>query len=293
MKSSTIKLIQKCRVAITSLAIVTGLTSPIASAETLRMVNGNDGVAAYAKGVLKIVLSKLPENYEWDESTEASTEARVTQMLADNDLDIVWYATTKDFEQRMRPIRIPLYKGLFGYRIFMIKQGTQSRFDGIETLSDLNRISMGQGRFWADSDILEANGLNVVKVTKYESLFYMLDGGRFDAFPRGVHEPWYEMPRYPDLDLTVEKNLMVDYTNPFYFFVNKENTEFAEKIERGFREAIADGSFDDYFFNDPTVTNVLKKANLATRTVIHIRNPLLPSGTPVDDPTLWIDPSKL
>lgn len=276
-----------------SAVLSASLASPFAHAETLRMVFGEDGVAAYAKGVLKIVLSKLPENYEWDESTEVATEARTTQMLVDNKLDIVWYATTKDFERRMHPIRIPLYKGLFGYRLFMIKAGTQHKFDGIDTLAQLDRVTMAQGRLWADTDILEANGLKVLKVTKYESLFFMLDGGRFDAFPRGVHEPWYEMGRYPDLALTVEKNLMLSYTNPFYFFVNNNNSALAEKIERGFREAIADGSFDAYFFNDPTVTNVIKNANLASRKVIHLRNPLLPEGTPVDDASLWFDPSSL
>ncbi|WP_246434750.1 substrate-binding periplasmic protein [Teredinibacter haidensis] len=263
------------------------------SAAPMRVVDGSDGIAAYAKGVLKIVLSKLPEKYEWDDSTPSATEARVTQMLNDGELDIVWYATTNDFEEKMLPIRIPLYKGLLGYRIFMIRKGNQHLFDGIETLGDLNRVSIGQGRLWADTNIMEANGIDVVKATQYEGLFYMLDGGRFEAFPRGVHEPWYEIARYPDLDLAVEKTLMMSYTNPFYFFVAKGNTQLAKKIEKGFREAIEDGSFDDYFFNDPVVKDVIEKANLQDRTVIKLENPLLPKNTPVDDAPLWLDPRAL
>lgn len=263
------------------------------SAKTLRMVTGEDGVAQYAKGLLRIILSKMPDTYQWDESIPVSTEARITQMLVDDKLDIIWYATTKDFEERMQPIRIPIYKGLFGYRIMMIKQGTQYKFDGIRTLSDLKRLSIAQGRGWADTDILEANGLDVIKVTQYTSLFHMLDGDRFDAFPRGVHEPWVEMGRNPELALTVEKNILVVYPNAFYFFVNKNKQNFAQALEQAFRVAINDGSFDKYFFSNPMVKDVIKNANLADRTVIRLDNPLLPRGTPIDDKTLWFNPTMI
>lgn len=262
-------------------------------AEPLRMVSGENGVARYAKGLLKIVFSKVPNNYEWDETAETSTEARIVEQLKSNKLDIVWYSTSNEFEEQMLPIRIPIYRGLLGYRIFMIKEGTQSKFNGIKNLSDLNRVSIAQGRFWADTQILEANGVDVLKVTQYNSLFYMLDGDRFDAFPRGVHEPWDEIPRWPDLALGVEQNLMLSYTCPFYFFVNKNNNKLAKEIETGLRIAIADGSFENYFLNDPTVKAVLAKANVKERHLIKLSNPLLPTTTPVDDESLWFNPYAL
>ncbi len=263
------------------------------SEQVLRMVAGDDGVALYAKGVLKLILSKLPETYRWDESTPSSSEARITQMLVDDQLDIVWYATTQEFEGRMMPIRIPIYKGLFGFRIFLIKEGTQHKFVGVKNLEDLKRLSIAQGRLWADTQILEANGLDVIKVNHYHSLFYMLDGDRFDAFPRGVHEPWVEMQRMPELQLAVEENLMVVYTNAFYFFVNKDNKALHQRIEMGFRMAIEDGSFQEYFLNDPTVQDVLRRANLSERTVIRLSNPLIPPHTPIEDASLWFDPTSL
>ncbi len=269
------------------------LASLDVQAKPLRMVDGSDGIAGYAKGLLKLALSKIPEQYEWDESTPSNTEARIIQMLEDNQLDIVWYASTREFEERMLPIRIPIYRGLLGYRVFMIKKGTQHKFDGVRTLEDLRRFTLGQGRFWADTDILIANDLQVVKVLKYDSLFYMLDGDRFDAFPRGVHEPWAEIQRHPNLALDVEQNILISYTNPFYFFVNKANTELARNLERGLRMAIEDGSFNDYFMNDPTVRDVLNKANLKNRIIIPLKNPALPELTPVDDRALWFDPTQL
>ena len=262
-------------------------------AKPLRMVSGNDGIPTYAKGLLKLALSKIPEKYEWDESAPTNTEARIIQMVDENQLDVCWYATTNEFEERMKPIRIPIFKGLLGYRVLMIKKGTQSKFDGIRTLEDLRRVSLASGRFWADTDVLLANGLNVIKVLKYDGMFFMLDGNRFDAFPRGAHEPWGEIARYPNLELEVEKNLLMVYPNPFYFFVNKSNTELAKNIEKGFRIAMEDGSFDEYFLNDPAVKDVLAKANLKDRTIIQLKNPTLPKLTPLDDKGLWFDPYSL
>lgn len=260
------------------------------SAKPLRMIDSSDGIPQYAKGLLRLALSKIPEKYEWDESTANSTENRNIQMIQDGQLDIVWYATTNDFEERMLPIRICIFKGLLGYRALMIKKGTQHKFNGIKTIEDLRRISVGQGTMWADTNVLIANQLNVVKVMKYDGLFFMLDGDRFDAFPRGIHEPWNEIANRPTLQLDVEENLILAYTNPFYFFVNKNNTELARNIEKGLRIALEDGSFDEYLRNDPSIGAALAKANLKNRIIIPLKNPSLPPKTPVDDKSLWFDP---
>ncbi len=264
-----------------------------AQTKQLRVVQGNNSIEAYAKGLLRLALSKVQDKYELQEAIPNTSEERMVSMLMDDKLDVVWYATTNDLEERLLPIRICIYRGLLGYRALMIKKGTQHKFDGIKNLEDLKKISLGQGRFWADTNVLTANGLNVVKVLKYEGIFYMLDGDRFDAFPRGVHEPWSEIKRYPQLALDVEQNLLISYINPFYFFVNKNNTKLAKDIERGLRIAIEDGSFDEYFFNDPTVKDVVEKANLKNRTIIRLDNPSLPPKTPVDDKSLWIDPYSM
>lgn len=269
------------------------LMSLPAWAKPVRIVQGNNTIETYAKGLLKLALSKAPEKYELQESIPNTSEERMVSMLMDNQLDVVWYATTNDLEERLQPIRICIYRGLLGYRVLMMKRGNQYKFDGIKTLQDLKKVSLGQGRFWADTNVLTANSLNVVKVLKYEGLFYMLDGDRFDGYPRGVHEPWSEMQRYPKLALDVEQNLLLSYTNPFYFFVNKSNSKLAQDIEQGLRTAIEDGSFDQYFFNDPTVRDVIEKANLKNRTIIHLQNPSLPPKTPINDKTLWIDPYSL
>src|SRR5690606_2045573 len=124
-----------------------------------------------------------------------------------------------------------------------------------------------------------------------QNLFYMVDGGRFDAFPRGINEPWGELEQrkipeirngrtLPDLSsLTVEKRIMLVYKMPFYFFVSKHYPYIAQTIEDGLKIAIEDGSFDEVFYHDPMVKGALEKANVAERLVFEIENPHLTDGT--------------
>lgn len=266
----------------------------LAFAEVVKISQGSNSIEDYSKGLLKLALSKIPgKKYEFKETEPNTSEERMVSLLIDGQLDVVWYATTNDLEERMLPVRICIYRGLLGHRVLLIKKGNQYKFDGIKTLEDMKKLTLGQGRFWADTNVLAANGLNVVKVLKYEGLFHMLDGDRFDAFPRGVHEPWSEMKRYPSLALDVEKNLLLSYVNPFYFFVNKSNPGLAADIERGMRIALEDGSFNEYFLNDPTVKDVIANANLKDRITIKLNNPSLPPKTPVNDASLWFDPTQL
>jgi Bacterial extracellular solute-binding proteins, family 3 len=261
------------------------------AAKTIRMYDTDHGIPAYAKGLLRLVLSKVPEKkYVFDESTFNNTEERNIQMLEDGTLDVLWYTATKENEERMRPIRVCLFKGLLGYRVLMIAKGNQYRFDNIKNIEDLRKISLGQGRFWADTVILKENHLKVVEVTKHVSLFFMLEGDRYDGFPRGIHEPWEEIKRWSNFEFEVEKNLLLVYHNPYYFFVNKNNSELAQDIEKGFDIAIEDGSFDQYLLNDPAIKEALLKVNLKNRIIIPLENPSLSPLTPLNDKRLWFDP---
>jgi Bacterial extracellular solute-binding proteins, family 3 len=265
----------------------------IVAGELVKTPSLSDENGKYSFNLLKLALSYSNTQYEVQEGSDPTkTFARVIEDLKANDIDVIWTTSDKDREAEFLPIRIPLYKGMFGYRIFIIKKGNQVKFDSVRTLEDLKKISMGQGRNWADTKVLEENGLRVVKVNKYPSLFYMIDGDRMDAFPRGIHEPWDELDAHKDLDLAIENNILLVYKIPFYFFVAKGNTKLAAQIEAGLNKAIADGSFDKLFYANPGVQKVLKSANLKNRRIINLTNSTLPVETPVDRAELWLDISK-
>lgn len=266
-----------------------------ASAGTDIKVNyPSSGSGEYELTLLKLALSKLNSHHSVSLVDEAgATQARVIERVRSGEIDLMWAATNKELESSLLPIRIPLYKGLLGYRVLLIEKNAQEKFNVIADGNDLKNIQFGQGKTWTDTDILKANGLQVITATKYESLFYMLDGGRFDAFPRGIQEPWSELERFNTLSLKVDDKLLFVYKMPLYFFTRKENSALATNLEQAFYQAIADGSFDTVFWNSPLVQEVLKKSNLKQRRVFYLDNPGLPAETPIDNKALWVDMEEL
>lgn len=281
---------------ITYLLTISLFVASYASANNAIRINDfSDPNAAYVIKMLKLAIaySDNPDS-QINVSHEDYTQSRTNEEVRSRGLlDVCWTTADKDIESQLRPIRIPLFKGLLGYRVFIINKNNQAKFDQVETLSDLKKLTVGQGRSWADGRVLEANGFNVIKTNKYPSLFYMVEGGRFDAFPRGVNEPFSELESRTEMDLAVEKNLMIYYLMPFYLFVAPDNDKLAKDLETGFERAIANGEFDKVFYGDPAIQDVLKKANMKDRKLFKLENPLLSQETPVHRPELWFDPQSL
>jgi len=283
-----IKIISLCLIFLASI-------HAFAAEKTIRVNDFSDPNAAYAIKMLKLAITHSDNpNYKVDVIKEDFTQARVNEEVRTGGLlDLCWASSDAEIESQLRPIRIPLFKGLLGYRIFIINKNNQAKFDQVKTLDDLKKLTIGQGRTWADGRILEANGFNVIKTNKYPSLFYMVEGGRFDGFPRGVHEPFGELEARPTMDLTVEKNLMVYYQMPFYLFVPPNNQTLAKDLETGFERAIANGEFDKVFYGDKSIQDVLQKANMKNRRLFKLENPLLSKETPIQRKELWFDPQSI
>lgn len=220
------------------------------------------------------------------------SQARWINMLQHDESNLViWTMTDKVREQQLRPIRIPLFKGLFGYRVFIIRKQDQSRFAQVETLKDLGPLAGGQGSHWPDVPILQSNGLRITTAETTELLFRMLNAKRFDYFPRGISEAWFELMQRDEPNLAVEENLLLYYPSAIYFFVNKNNEALAKRIERGMEILIDNGKFDHFFYNHPRFSSGMEK--LKSRRIIYLKNPSLPTATPVNNPRYWIDLSSL
>lgn len=266
--------------------------SPFATAVEKKTITTNmksNVQTDYMNGLLKLALSYSDKNYIFVTTSEVYSRPRVMESVKAGSISVMWGGTSEEMEREFIPIRIDAYRGLMNHRLFFIRQGDQARFDHIHTLDDLKKIKFGQGRSWQDASILENAGLQVIKATKKPSLYYMLDGARFDAFPRGANEVWTELSAFPNLPLTVEKNLVLIYPLPTYFFVTPKDPALAKDIEDGLESAIRDGAFDRYFYNSPEVKEALDKADLKNRRAIRIPNPYLPKATPLDRKELWLD----
>jgi hypothetical protein len=218
-------------------------------------------------------------------------EKRIVQSLKGGKLlNLAWMMTSEEREKDLLPVRIPLLKGLLGYRVFIINKEDQWIFSEIKTLGGLKGLVAGQGRDWPDTIILRSNGLKVNTAIRYESLFDMLERKRFDYFPRGINEPWSEIRQRPHQNFMVEEELLLRYKAPVYFFTGKDNKEIVDRIEKGLRIMINDGSFDEVFFNHSIIKDILRKGNIKKRKIFDIKNPLLTPDTPVDEKKLWYSP---
>lgn len=276
-----------------TMAVCLFISTRVAGETSIKVNAASGAKAEYVISLVELAFEKLNKPLIIHRDQTKITQARISEEVKNNNLDVMWVSTSAEKESQFLPVRIPLLKGLLGYRIMLIRAGDQPRFDTIRTLKDLQTLKLGQGRTWADTPILKANNIEVITANKSPNLFSMLDGGRFDAFPRGASEPFAEIQKYSELNLAIEKNLVLAYKMPFYIFVNKDNHRLARDIEKGLNLAIADGSFDDIFYRNPTVIDALKKANLDKRRLIKLTNPTLPPNTPVYRDELWVSPSDL
>lgn len=224
-------------------------------------------------------------------SDQDYSQARWIHLLQNDKRNfVIWTMTDKEREQQLRPIRIPLCRGLFGYRVLLIREDEQPRFNNVKSLKELAALSAGQGTHWPDTAIMQNNGLRVITSETTESLFRMLKAKRFDYFPRGISEAWFELDQRGEDHLVVEENLLLHYPTAIYFFVNKENEALAKRIETGMEKLIDNGNFDAFFYNHPRVSSGLE--HLMQRRIITMTNPLLPPETPVNNPRYWINLSS-
>lgn len=259
------------------------------AAESYRVSQGTHPLDEYAVGALTVALEALGEGDTVDVRSQQLTQARVMEEVRLGKLDVMWLASNQQSEEQMLPIRFPLLKGLLGYRICIINPNRQSKFLAVDSIDEVKGLSFGQGLGWPDVDILRSNDLNVVTTAKYENLFYMVEGGRFDGFPRGVLEPWVEIQNHSELGLTVDRKLLMIYGLPFYLFVDPSRPELAEKIHRGLDLALQNGAFEDYFYGHPLIRDALSKANLKDRIAFNLQNPTLPRVIPLDRKEYWFD----
>jgi len=240
----------------------------------------------YFLELIELALKNSGENYQLQSvKLEPLTENRAIHYLQSGIYDIHWLHTSVDLEQRLLPIRIPLYKGLIGWRLMLIHKARVDDFSRVNTLKDLQKFSVLQGGDWPDIPILEQAGFKLITSSDFLTLSRMLDRSRGDMFPRSVTEVWEELEDYAELDIVLDENLALVYPAAYYLFVGKNNVRLKKAVEKGLNIAIADGSFDKAFYS--YFGEAIKKANLHKRKIISISNPSLLPETPLERKELW------
>jgi hypothetical protein len=222
------------------------------------------------------------------------TEARQTLELMQGShlITIMYLGTTREFEEKLIPIRIPVDKNLGGYNVFLIRRDDANKFKAIQSLDDLRKFTYGLGYGWVDVGILESNHFKVVTGTDYDGLFNMLVEKRFDIFLRAAVEVIDEVNvrKKTMPDLYIEDNIILYYPLPMYFWFskNEEGRKLAKRAEEGMRMMIADGTYTKIFEKHQRAK--IERLHLRTRKIFKIENPFLVPETPFGDKKLWYNP---
>lgn len=254
------------------------------------LTEGNGQIyPTYYIELLKLALAKAGKEYTLEPVPLVNFhESRSVMSVAKGLYDIHWMNTNVHRETVLRPIQIPLFKGLIGWRLLMIRAEDQALLSGPDSLETLKSLRMVQGHDWPDLEILERNGFNVARASNKEGMFRMLHAGRVDLFPRSMIEIWNETESFSELSLAVDEHIVLVYPAAYYFFVRRADKALAEVIELGLNRAIEDGSFDDLLMR--YVGESIKRSNLENRRVLHLSNPLMTPATPYDRSELWFRP---
>jgi hypothetical protein len=191
-------------------------------------------------------------------------------------------------------IPIPINRGIVGYRIFLINRSLQNTFSTISKLEDLRTkgLRAGQGRDWADVEILEENNIQVVSGSDYEGLFEMLSAQRFEYFPRGVNEAFVELADRKDKfpEMHVEETVAFYYPLPRVLATTKGNTKLADRIERGLEKIFEDGTHRKIWLKHNKQS--LEKAELHNRKIFTLKNSQALPGLPYDQKKYWYQPGE-
>jgi ABC-type amino acid transport substrate-binding protein len=213
-------------------------------------------------------------------------------LQGDGGITVSVFTARTGYEGKLIPVRIPIDRGILGYRLLLIHQADQAKFAGIRKLDDLKSLTFGGLVSWADVAIMRHAGLTVVTGPSFDGLFKMLAVRRFDVLSRGASEIGHDLDeRRTELpDIVVERSLVLHYPLPVYFWFrdDREGKVLAQRVDLGLRQMVADGSLDALFHQefDP----ILGPLDLAHRHVIDLDNPLLSAEEPLRDRALWYVP---
>lgn len=217
----------------------------------------------------------------------SSNTRAILEVKSGKNINVFMALTTPDWEKNTLAIRVPIRFGILNYKLLTINKNYKERFNKVTDLSDLKSLRVGLRAGWAITPIFKEAGFNVIESNTFEGLFYMLANDRVDYIPRGINEVFDEIETYQDEmpNLAVQPTLALTLPCPFYIFVSPSEPRLAERLTLGLKK-IRDNGTLKRVFNQYYADNI-KQANIEQRTMLFIKNNLLPPQTPKDIDQYW------
>ena len=261
-----------------------------------RNQSGIAGVDRYVWQVLDLALQRTRGeygDYRLDSVMSMPTDRRVYALAHGLEgVTVCLFTDNPDREKLLVPVRIPVDRGLLGYRVLLIPAEQQARFAAVSSLADLASVRFGLLPWWDDATVMRRAGFEVVPGDNYKGLFQMLAARRFDALSRGAREvlPEYDLLKSAMPDLVVERHLALHYPMPTYFWFRDDDAgrRRAARVKAGLQRMVADGTLKRLF--DQEYGSALAQLDLAHRLILELPNPLLDGAEIPRDPEFWFRP---
>ncbi|MCL1090995.1 hypothetical protein L2744_15585 [Shewanella profunda] len=239
----------------------------------------NDHRYQYTYDLLALIIEATQSDFgeaSLQVSNVIMSRNRIFRSLQDGQVvNVMAEASSLQWDEQLTPIKIPIRKGIQGFRIFIIKKENLSILANINTLAQLTSLDTGSGSQWSTKIAMQQAGFNVIESTQYDNLFNMLSMGRFVTFGRGVNEVFQEVElfkqRYPDL--VVDENILLHIPLATYYYVSPNEPRLAQRIQVGLKRIIANGQFDKLFYQRHC--EFLLKSKFNERRIFKIDNPLI------------------
>lgn len=212
---------------------------------------------------------------------------REVELVKSEKASLLWASAGPLVERELRAVRIPIFKGLTGFRLLLINIDDRQTFSKIHTLNELKKMRVGVGEQWGDRFVFEASGLSVVPL-RHWTLQKMLIEKRFDYLTMGLHEQWASLEKTRS-QLMVEPNLLLKYPMATYFYLAEENDTLVDALTDGMEKAIQDGSYDRILYGSGSVQRAAKELNIQSRRIIELPHSAAPADTPWQREEYWVD----
>lgn len=287
--------IMKIRILFTLLITFTLSANAIDTILINHPLSSQDSRYDYPKRLLNRVLASTQEEYgDYFLTTNGISMNRaraLASLIEGKNLHVMAEAPKPAWNEKLLSVRIPIRKGIQGFRLFLTKEEHKEKLATIQSFEEFKLLPTGSGEQWSTTRVLKNAGFNVIEGIDYEGLFGMLIRNRFITFGRGINEIFEEYKeRKPKLNsLTIDDRFLLYIPLPTYFFVSPTKPELRDRIEKGLTLLISTGEFDQ-IFND-TFGDLIKQAKLDKRIKYSIPNPNLNELDPLTVKHYWYSDS--
>jgi len=278
------------------LILLLSMTCPARALDRLvfeREASPGDKRAAYAHELMHEVMERTVPKYGpytiTVDTNHMERDRLVRTMAQGGVVNVTSSPADANYLSKLLWVDIPIDMGLQSWRIALVDAEQAARVRSAAEKGELKQLRAGVGSTWVSRTFLHDNGYRYVAGGNYDGLFDMLMAGRFDYFPRGVHEifPEYDLRRARWPRLAVDESFLIHANMPMLFFISPSEPRLQQRVQAGMEAMLKDGSLERFVLKHYRAA--LQRAKLCKRLRIELVNTDLPPDFPIRKEA-WLDP---